>query len=83
VKEKLALSMEDQNLAMTQMLESFVAHSNKPTKHRQTQRSSRTNQTLIAKQTICTSKNGTKVCSTDAAGKTGSKAIRDFLLANS
>ena len=32
VKGKLALSMEDENLAMTQMLESFVAHSsnNKP-----------------------------------------------------
>merc|ERR1712074_246001 len=27
VKGKLALSMEDENLAMTQMLESFVAHS--------------------------------------------------------
>ena len=35
VKEKLALSMEDQNLAMTQMLESFVAHSNKPRIHQQ------------------------------------------------
>jgi len=35
VKEKLALSMEDQNLAMTQMLESFVAHSNKPSIHQQ------------------------------------------------
>ena len=29
VKGKLALSMEDENLAMTQMLESFVAHSSK------------------------------------------------------
>ena len=35
VKEKLAHSMEDQNLAMTQMLESFVAHSNKPSIHQQ------------------------------------------------
>merc|ERR1712133_247354 len=35
VKEKLALSMEDQNLAMTQMLESFAAHSNKPSIHQQ------------------------------------------------
>jgi len=33
VKEKLALSMEDQNLAMTQMLESFVANTNKPSVH--------------------------------------------------
>merc|ERR1712156_1203397 len=30
VKGKFAMSMEDQNLAMTQMLESFVARSNKP-----------------------------------------------------
>merc|ERR1712055_614646 len=35
VKGILALSTEDQNLAMTQMLESFVAHSNKPSIHQQ------------------------------------------------
>jgi len=35
VKGKLALSMEDQNLAMTQMLESFVKHGNKQNVHQQ------------------------------------------------
>ena len=36
VKGKLALSIEDENLAMTQMLESFVAHSSKQqTMHQQ------------------------------------------------
>ena len=33
VKGKLALSMEDENLAMTQMLESFVAHSDSTESH--------------------------------------------------